>query len=317
MTTLKRPCFDVTSALSILNDSEGYKIHKLEPNNNVPTGLNNGQTLVFKYPGDSTTVLRLNPGKCCFRVRGCFKTKAPTVNAIANETEAEKRTRQLAADKIAKITLSPNFFWHRISSYKLKLANDDIENLSEVGPYVDSLSLFKGSEYKRCYGSLNSYIPDLNSGLADDREFLVTNEEIAEGAALPENHVKINCNSSFNEGFKKRLEEYNYNLPDDDTTGLRYFEKVFPLSDISGFFGTDKVLLNTQFELSITLKSKDNFKNCVFGQAGTDIDFGNTIDTGLTHITLELYEQKPTLEIAAELNSKFENSVIPFNYLKP
>lgn len=309
---LKRDCFDVLNPAVSLNDSEGYKVHQVQPSgNNNQGGLNSGQEITFTYAGSSRPI-RLDPMRCGFRVRAAFRTRSTQ----AGLADAAK----LAADKAAKITLAPNWFWHLFTNYKLDVANANaLENLSNLGVYADAMALFKGSEYRRTYGEASGYIPDECSGEADDTQFTATNAAIAAGQAVPANITTIVSNNNFNAGFARRLKKYNYPLPDADTTRLRYVEEFIPLSLVSGFFSLDKVLMNTRFEIKLTRKASDAFQDAVFGAANTGIEFGNTPDTGIINLRLELYEQLPTLLLSSELNSIYENSdktPIPLAFLK-
>ena len=277
MTTeiVKRDCYDVLNPVLAVEDSEGYLKHLIEPANNNQNGLNNSQVVTFSYAGDSKPI-RLHPMYCGFKVRAAFRTRSTVAAGAAGDNN-----QQVAANREAKITLAPNWFWHLFTDYKLKVANlGDVEKLTDLGVYADTMALFKGSEYKRTYGEMSGYIPDEGSGEADYEEFTATNAAIAVDQPLPENHVKIVSNSKYNAGFARRYKRYNYPLPVDDTTGLRYIEEFIPLSQISGFFSIDKVLLNTSFVIQMTRKADSAFQNAVFDMANTNMDFGNTPDTG-------------------------------------
>jgi hypothetical protein len=112
--------------------------------------------------------------------------------------------------------------------------------------------------------------------------------------------------TNYNKGFGKRMARYNYPVANDDD--VRYIEEFFPLSQISGVFSTDTCLMKTRFEIKLNRKAGLDYKNAVFGSGTTDMDFGNTIDTGLLSVTLELLEQKPNLRMEAELAAMFEKT---------
>ncbi len=300
--------YDVMHVPKHDDSSVGYLIHTLEPANNNQSGLNNAQELNFKYAGDSK-VIRLHPFRCGFRVRAAFRTKsAPGAQNANNESEAN-------------ITLSSGWFWHLFDTFKLKVGNNnDVENLSDPGIFADTMNLFKGSEFKNTYGELCGYIPDEGNGEADPYPDVgasctirktelaaITGAAADAGAGTKAFTVVMNTAKwkNYNNGFIKRMNRYNYAGADDVA---RYIEEFIPLSQISGFFATDTCLMNTSFEIQLKRKASGNYKNAVFGDGTTDMDFGNTPDTGLQSVTLELWEQKPNLRNEAALASKFEQT---------
>jgi hypothetical protein len=291
------------------DSSDGYLVHTIEPANNNQAGLNNSQNLTYKYAGDSK-VIRLHPLRCGFRVRAAFRTKsAPGAHDANNESEAN-------------ITLSSGWFWHLFDNYKLKVANNnDVESLSYPGIFADTMNLTKGSEFKNTYGELCGYIPDEGNGKADPypdvgatcsikKSELTAITGAAGDADAGTKHFTVTMNTAkwrnYNNGFIKRMSRYNYEVADDNN--VRYIEEFFPLSQISGFFSTDTCLMNTAFEITLKRKASANYKDAVFGSGTTDMDFGNTIDTGLLKVTLELWEQKPNLRIEAKLAATFEQT---------
>ena len=286
------------------NDSSiGSLIHTITPANNNQSGLNHRQVLNFKYTGD-TKCIRLHPYKCGFRVRAAFRTKSD-VNTN---------------DRNANITLSSSWFWHLFETYKLKVANNnDIENISHPGIFVDTMNKFKGSELKNVYGELCGYIPDEGNGEADDdpgltiklTKSMVTGITAAAndtGAGSVDLRVPITATKwrSYNNGFVRRKNKYNYPVADDDD--VRYIEEFFPLSQVGGFFGTDTTLMNTSFEVILTRKASTNYSNSFFGSGNTNVDFGNDVNTGLLSVTLEILEQIPNLKLEAELTAIFERT---------
>jgi hypothetical protein len=193
------------------------------------------------------------------------------------------------------------------------------------------MALFKGSEYKNTYGELCGYIPDEGNGEADATPDVgatctITKTELAAitGAAADEGvgtkAFTVTMNTAkwknYNNGFIRRINRYNYEVADAD---VRYIEEFFPLSQISGFFGTDTSLMNTSFEIELQRKAKIDFKDAFFGTGTCAVDFGNTEDTGLLSVTLELWEQRPNLTLEAALAAKFENtdkSPKPISFLR-
>ena len=299
------PHYDVMHVPMHDDSSVGYLIHTIAPGNNTQTGLNHKQVLTFKYTGDSKCI-RLHPHLCGFRVRAAFRTKS---DANTNESDAN-------------ITLSPGWFWHLFDTYKLKVANNnDVENLSYPGIYADTMNKFRGSEFKNNYGELCGYIPDEGNGAADDNPGLtcvITKTSLTAITGAADNtgagtHLYPVAMSTanwrdYNNGFVRRMARYNYTV---DDGAVRYVEEFFPLSQISGFFGTDTSLMNTTFEVQLTRKARGDYKNSVFGSGTTVLDFGNVenaTDTGLLSVTLELLEQIPNLKLEAELAATFERT---------
>jgi hypothetical protein len=296
------------------DSSTGYLIHEIKPSNNNQSGLNNenSSTITFDYKGDSKCI-RLHPYRCGFRVQGAFRTKS---------AKADGETSNNSKD--ANITLSSNWFWHLFSTYKLKVANkDDVENLANPGIFVDTMGLFKGSEYKNTYGELNGYIPDEGNGEADDLLDItgtcsISKSHLAaisaatndEGAGTRAFNIAVNKTNwtNYNRGFQRRKAKYNYTTTDMTDGTVRHFEEFIPLSQVSGFFSTDTCLMNTNFTIELTRKPNINYKNSFFGSGTTHVDFGNTQDTGLTSIVLELLEQKPNLQQESKLVSTFNNT---------
>jgi hypothetical protein len=311
-----RRYYDVLSIPMHDDSSIGQLIHEVAPANNNQAGLNNGQILKFSYSGDNK-VIRLDPYHTGFRVRAAFITQSATGTN----------------SKDANITFSSGWFWHLFSTYKLKVANlDNVENISNPGILADTMNLFKGSEYKHTYGELHGYIPDEGNGEADPTPDIgatcsvkksdvtaITGATSDEGAGTKAFTVAMNTSKwmNYNKGFIKRMARYNYEVTNDD--GVRYIEEFIPLSQISGFFSTDTCLLNTNFEIILTRKRNDQYKNAFFGSSTTDVDFGRSNETGLQSVILELVEQKPDLAHEAKLTSIFNNSdktAIPIAFLK-
>ena len=305
MSQTGRYCYNVLDVPKFNDESTGYLIHTLEPGNNNQSGLNNSQRIVFNYAGDSK-VINLHPYKCGFRVRYAFRTKsAPNTN-----------------DRNANITLSSNWFWHLFSNYKLKVANlDNVENLSYPGIFADNMNLFKGSELKNTFGELFGYIPDDGNGEADATPDIgatctITKTDLSaittatDGATAATKAFPVAMNTAkwknYNHGFIKRLTRYNYEVANDDD--VRHGEIFIPLSQVSGFFATNTSIMYTNFTIELSRKSSTDYKDAVFGSNTTDMDFGNTTDTGIMSLSLELFEQKPNLAMEAELSSIFQNT---------
>lgn len=310
MSDTSRYCYDVLNVPRFNDESIGYLIHTLEPGNNNQSGLNNSQRIVFNYSGDSK-VINLHPTKCGFRVKYAFRTKsAPATQTATNN------------DKNANITLSSNWFWHLFSNYKLKVANlDNVENLSYPGIFADNVNLFKGSELKNTYGELFGYIPDDGNGEADPSPDVgatcsITKTDLTAITSATDNTgagtraFAVTTNTAkwrnYNHGFIKRLARYNYDVTNDDD--VRHGEQFIPLSQISGFFSTNTSIMFTNFTIELVRKPSSDYKDAVFGSGTTDMDFGNTNDTGIMSMSLELFEQKPNLAKEAELSSIFENT---------
>jgi hypothetical protein len=199
------------------------------------------------------------------------------------------------------------------------------------------MALFKGSEYKNMHGELCGYIPDEGNGEADPNPDIgatctltkatigaVTGAADDRGAGTRAFPVVMNVAKwkNYNDGFIRRMARYNYEIPvvaadpANPTAGeegtanntIRYVEEFFPLSQISGFFATDTCLMNTSFEIQLRRKAGTDYKDAVFGSDRTDMDFGNVPDTGLLRVNLELWEQKPNLQLESALASKFERT---------
>ena len=299
--------YDVMNVPVHDDSSTGYLIHEVKPSNNNQSGLNNenSTTITFQYTGDSK-VIRLHPYRCGFRVQAAFKTKS------------DRNTNS----KDANITLSSGWFWHLFSTFKLKVANkDDVENLANPGIFADTMNLFKGSEYKNTYGELCGYIPDEGNGEADDLLDITGTCSISKthlaaitaatddtGAGTRAFNIAVNNTnwSNYNRGFQRRKAKYNHSVTADGN--VRYLEEFIPLSQISGFFSTDTCLMNTSFTIELTRKANINYKNSFYGSGTTHVDFGNTLDTGILSIVLELVEQKPNLQLEAKLASTFANT---------
>jgi hypothetical protein len=293
--------YDIMNTPKHDDSSVGYLIHSVDPANNYQAGLNHSQELTFRYEGDNKCI-RLHPLQCGFKVRAAFRTKSAPATANATNNESE-----------APITLSSGWFWHLFTTYKLKVANcDNVENLSEPGIFADTMNLFKGSGFKNTHGELCGYIPDEGNGAADPfptcgikKSELAAITGAAADAGVGTRRFPV-AMTNYNKGFGKRMARYNYPVANDDD--VRYIEEFFPLSQISGVFSTDTCLMKTRFEIKLNRKAGLDYKNAVFGSGTTDMDFGNTIDTGLLSVTLELLEQKPNLRMEAELAAMFEKT---------
>jgi hypothetical protein len=321
MTSVELPnYYDVMKVPMSDDASIGYYIHTYEPANSNQAGLNNKQEIKLKYVGD-TKVIRLDPLRCGFRVRYAFRT-----HGKAKKDYGAKHT----GDQNAHITFSPNWFWHLFDNYKLKLGNKEaVESIDEPGVYADVMSLFKGSEFKNTYGELCGYIPDEGSGKADLRPLIGTGKVKVSEADVQANtkagqdvtvNVSLVNNPDFNNGFKRRMEKYNYDVTKKED--VREGEDFIPLSMVSNFFATDTCLMDTGFEITLKRKGESDYGNAFFGAADTNVDFGDSkevTDTGLMSIKLELFEQKPNLVIEGQLSSIFKNTNVnkkPVFFLK-
>ena len=271
--------------------STGQLIHSIEPSNNNQAGLNTASPndIKFTYKGDDKCIRH---PFCVFNVKAAFRTRAG--NPLANNRNAQ-------------ITFANNWFWHLFDNYQIKILNaNGVENLKNPGVFVDTLSSFKGYEYRNKFGELFGYIPDENNGQAISNPITITNNAIAAGGAVPADFSNVTNNANFNNGFKRRLERYNYNIQNDNTP--RYITADFPLAQVSGFASVDKILKHTSFEIILSRKKKDEYRNAFFGVEETDVDFGQSADTGILSINLEIYEQIPALSIDTSLTTIFSNS---------
>ena len=149
---------------------------------------------------------------------------------------------------------------------------------------------------------ISHFIPDQNSGAANDR--LVNSGAITAGAATPINHATNNAD--FNPGYERRRQLFNYTVAGGGNDSVRNVECFIRLSDIFGFCeGFTKLLKFVSFEIELTRKAAGEYQDCVFGAAPTGISFGNTDNTGLLHIQLEIEQIIPSDEISIMLDIEF------------
>ena len=128
------------------------------------------------------------------------------------------------------ITLEHNWFLHLFDQISIKLGSSDIENIENPGD-VSSLLQFvmTDSDYKKQYGELSGWIPDVGKG------------------------------DETNDGYKKRQELYM-------TT--KTFEGMYPLKNIFGFFQLyDRIIQLIPFELR--MERNENYKKIFYGTAVT------------------------------------------------
>lgn len=205
----------------------------------------------------------------------------------------------------ANITLANNWPAYLFDAGKLSIGNSTIENVSQLGTSIDIIHNLKGDEFRKNYGEMCGFICDENSGLADQIEFSsnVTQAQLGGNANF---HPSIVKNPNFNNGFKRRMELYNYPVANNDT--VRYAEAFIPLSSIFGFCDSVEKLLkyvNVDIEFN---RSQDN--NLIsFGSQNSSISFGEPVTTGLLNLKLEIETIRPNSELIASLNKQLTTPI--------
>ena len=264
---------------------EKNDIIEIQPTN----GQNNlglGSPIRFNFTCDRFCLL--SSPRSGIRIRVGFLTRENNVNNMN-----------------ANITLGNNWAAYLFDSAKLSIGNSTIETVSQLGTAVDIFHNLKGDEFRKNYGEMCGFIPDENSGLADQIEFSsnITQAQLGGNAAF---HPTIVKNNSFNNGFKRRMELYNYTVANNDT--VRYAEAFLSLSSIFGFCESVEKLLKF-VNIDIEMIRSQNNDLISFGAANTSISFGDPATTGIINLKLEIETIRPNSELISSLNSQLKSPI--------
>ena len=205
----------------------------------------------------------------------------------------------------ANITLANNWFGHLFKSARLSISGKPIEHVLELGTSMDILYHLKGDDFKNQSGSLCGFIPDENSGLADQIEYTssVTAAQAAGQAAF---NPAMTKNVNFNNGYKRRMEQYNYTVANNDT--VRYAECFISLSHIFGFCNDiEKLIKFVNVEIEMIRAQNNNLIS--FGAANYSMAFGDPVTTGLLKLKLEIETIRPSPEIMVMMNEQIKTPI--------
>ena len=258
-------------------------------NGNIRANLNNSNVITFNYKA-SDTYINLGSNNTGIKAKISFLTRLNN----ANDAEAD-------------ITLSNSFFLHLFNNVRLRLGNNEIENINNPGIIVDVMNILKNNRNEN-----EGIILDGGGGGGGAVSRKINNPAVNAGAATVINSTTNNAD--YNKGYAKRKLKYNYTVTGNDVP--REIEIFIPLSNIFGFCDSyDKVLKFTNIQIDLTRKPVQESTWCVFGIDTTSIRLGDTDNTGLMNIQLILEEVIPSADVILNLEERIKTPLI-INFLQ-
>ena len=112
--------------------------------------------------------------------------------------------------------------------------------------------------------------------------------------------VNTALSTQLNNGYKRRMELYNYECADNDIRKVRVF---VPLRLIFGSCNVDRLLKVINLEIKIDRKPTADIGEIFYGGANTSVQFDGNDGTGVQNMTLQLMEYIPNPYLVNELNS--------------
>lgn len=286
----------------ILTDDSIFqkKLIQIPPNEgNSAVNLNTGNSITFSFSGE-TKWYSLSDPNTGFWTKVGFRTQSPAGTDNAN----------------AVITPSNMFWAHAFSEASFRLGSTPLETVNNPGVVMETLAHLKGDEFRYRSGEVYSFIPD--EGLGDATYKYVVGEHRAVGDAAGTTAANIAASSNaaatalrtvvntalgevINNGFKRRMERYNYPVNNNATNREAW---VFtPLRLIFGCCNVERLLKVINFEVKLTRKPNAEYHEMFFGAAETGVKFDGEAGTGFQSMILQLVEYIPNPVVTSALNT--------------
>ena len=280
---------------------ERTEIQEIDCTKAAQGGANlNGDNAQILFKCDGNFFYRLGSSNTGFLVKVGFITQAAGANS-----------------RVADITLASSFFYYMWSRANLQINGNVVESYDHVGITCDVFNHLESSDYKRYEGAQHSYIPDTSSNASSviGRTPTVTAAQVGAAADIVTNlsNKAITIDSSFNEGYMKRKNLYNYTVATHNTR--RDITFFVPLNRLFHFCcELDKVQKYMPFEVELIRERQALNTHCVYGATNTAITFG-TDDTGLISIQLRVETYFPKATIVKDIEDALANP-IQFSYYR-
>ena len=211
----------------------------------------------------------------------------------------------------ASITLASNWFGYLFDEAILRLGQNCVEHVRQLGIVSDVFFHMSDSEFRHKNGENGCFIPDNSNEISVTiglRIGDVAGNDVAGVIANINNNNQRNCriNKNYNEGFVRRKKLYNYTVAANDN--FREIELFLPLNRIFLFCDeVNRLLKYIPFEIVLTRSGNDS--HCYYGAANTAIDFGPN-KSGLISIVHQLERVKLRADINSNMEKLYKH---PFN----